>query len=120
MVRSSVLLHPDGAMADVAEVGFGGFQIFAGSGMNGMAVIAGDVCSRVFVHVPEGKFPELAVTGKAFGGLRLGIRDSFAEDENADAPFAAFLHMGRTRAVAAFAGVTIGRAAKDCFFGVGG
>jgi len=40
MVGLLIFLRPDGPMADIAEVRLSGFQIFPGTRMNGMAVIA--------------------------------------------------------------------------------
>jgi len=43
MVGLFVLLRPDGPVADVAEIRLGGFQILPGSGMDGVAAVAGNI-----------------------------------------------------------------------------
>jgi len=43
MVGLLVLLRPDGAVTDVAEVGLGSFQIFPGPRMHGVTVVAGNI-----------------------------------------------------------------------------
>lgn len=43
MVGLLVLLRPDGPVADVAKIRLGGFKIFPGCGMHGVAVVAGNI-----------------------------------------------------------------------------
>jgi hypothetical protein len=120
MMGGFILLHPDGPMADVAEVGLGGLQILPGSRVDGVAVVAGNVGTLVLAQVPEGEIAPFPVAGKALGRLGLGVGDSFAEDEDPNPPFAAFFHVGCPRPMAGFACIIVGRAVGDGFFGVGG
>jgi hypothetical protein len=88
--------------------------------MDGMAVIAGNPFVFVPGHVPEGQVSLFAMTGKAFGRLGLGIGEFFAENEDAHASLAAFLHMSRSRAMAGLAAILAGWATGYAFFGVSG
>jgi hypothetical protein len=47
-----------------------------------------------------------------------GIGDFFAEDEDADALFTAFFHMGASGPVAGFAGIPVDRAVGELFVSV--
>ena len=115
-----ILLGPDRAVADIAEVGLGGFQIFPGSGMHGVAVVTGNIGDLVLAQIPEGEVPRVSMAGKTLCGLGFGVRDSLAEDENPHPFLPALLHMGGARAVAGLAGVLSCGAAGDSLFGVGG
>jgi len=119
VVRLPVLIRPDPRMAHIAELGLRGFQVLAGPGVDGMAVVAGYPPLFVSALVPEGQFREVCVAFQAFGGLGPGIFNSFAEDEDAHAAFPALFHVGRSRSMAAFAFVLFGGAARYPFFGMG-
>ncbi len=88
--------------------------------MDGVAVIAGNPLNLVPGHVPKGQILLFAMAGKAFGGLGLGIREPFAEDEDAHASLTAFFHVGRPRTMAGLAAFLAGRATGNAFFGVSG
>ena len=120
MMGSPILLGSDALVAEIAEVWLRSLQIFPGSGMDGMAVIAGNPFVFVPGHVPEGQVSLFAMTGKAFGRLGLGIGEFFAENEDAHASLAAFLHMSRSRAMAGLAAILAGRATGNAFFGMSG
>jgi len=120
MVGLLVLLRPDGAVADVAEVGLGGFQIFSGPRMHGVTVIAGNIEDFVLAQIPEGEIPGVSMAGKTLGGLGFGVGDFLTEDENPHPFLPAFFHMGGARAVAGLAGILSCRAVGDPLFGVGG
>jgi len=115
-----ILLGPDRAVADIAEVGLGGFQIFPGPGMHGVAVVAGNIGNFVLAQIPEGEIPGVSMAGKALGGLGFGIGDFLAEDENPHPFLSAFLHMGGARTMAGLAGILAGRTVRDPLLGVGG
>ena len=117
---SPILLGSYALVAEIAEVWLGSLQIFPGSGMDGMAVIAGNPFVFVPGHVPEGQVSLFAMTGKAFGRLGLGIGEFFAENEDAHTSLAAFLHVSRPRAMAGLAAILAGRATGNTFFGVRG
>jgi hypothetical protein len=88
--------------------------------MDGMAVIAGNPFNFVPGYVPEGQVFLFTMAFKAFGRFGFGIGEFFAENEDAHAPLAAFLHMGRSRAVAGLAPFPAGGAAGNALFGVSG
>ncbi len=119
MVRDLIHLGPNALVAEIAEVRLRGLQVLPGSGMHGMAVVAGDPLDPVPGHVPEGEVPLRVVAVQAFGGFRLAGREFFAEDENADAPFPALFDVRGARAVAGLAAFLIRRASRDAFFGMG-
>ena len=120
MVGGLVLLGPDALVAEIAEVRLGGLQILPGTGMDGVAVVAGDPLIFMPGHVPKGQILLLAMTGKTFGGFGFGVGDSLAEDEDAHAPFTAFFHVGRPGAMAGFTSILTGRAVWNFLFGVSG
>ena len=64
---SPILLGSYALVAEIAEVRLRSLQIFPGSGMDGMAVIAGNPFDFVPGHVPEGQVSLFAVAFKAFG-----------------------------------------------------
>jgi hypothetical protein len=119
MVGGLVLLGPYALVAEIAEVWLGGLQILPGTGMNGVAVVAGNPLILMLGHVPKGQVLLLAMTDKAFGGFGLGVGDSLAEDENAHASLTALFHMGRARTMAGFAPFFVFGASGDGFFGMG-
>ncbi len=59
------------------------------------------------------------MAGKAFRRLDPGVGESFAEDEDAYASHAAFLHVGRSGAMAGLALIPLGRAAGDVLVAMG-
>jgi hypothetical protein len=120
MVGLLVLLRPDGPVADVAKIRLSGFQIFPGSGMNGVAVVAGNIRDFVPALGPEGKVFGVPVAGKTFCRFGIGIGDLFAVDKNPYPALSAFFHMRGSRSVAGFAGILACRAVGDPFFSVGG
>jgi hypothetical protein len=67
MVRSPILLRPDGPVADVTEVRLRSLQIFPGSRVNGMAVVTGNIGNLMLGQVPEGEVSGFSMAGKAFG-----------------------------------------------------
>jgi hypothetical protein len=87
--------------------------------MDGVAVIAGNPFDFVPGQVPEGQIFLFAMTGKAFGRLRLGVGESLAEDEDAHASLSAFFHVGGSRTMAGLAIFLAGRAAGDGFLRMG-
>jgi hypothetical protein len=120
MVGLFVLLRPDGPVADVAEIRLRGFQIFPGSGMNGVAVVAGNIRDFVPALVPEGKVFGIPVAGKTFCRFGFGIGDLFAVDKNPHPALAAFLHMRGSRSMAGLAGILTCGTVGDPLLGVGG
>jgi hypothetical protein len=119
MMGGPVLLGPYALVAEIAEVWLGGLQILPGTGMNGVAVVAGNPLILMLGHVPKGQVLLLAMTGKAFGGFGLGVGDSLAEDEDAHASLTALFHVGCARTMAGFAPFFVFRASGDGFFGMG-
>ncbi len=84
-----------------------------------MAVIAGNIRTRVFAQVPGGEVFGFSMAGQAFRRLRLRIGDLLAEDEYPYPAFTAFLHVGRSGAMTALASILTGRAIGDVFLGMG-
>ncbi|MDI6808067.1 MAG: hypothetical protein QME66_03675 [Candidatus Eisenbacteria bacterium] len=63
MVGLLVFLGSYAPMADIAEVGLGGFQILPRAGMNRMAVVTRNTLGLVLTYVPEGQVFLFTVTG---------------------------------------------------------
>jgi len=87
--------------------------------MNCVTVITGNIRRRVLGEIPERQVPGVPMAGEAFSRLGPGIRNFFAEDKDADPPFAAFLHVGRPRSMAGLTPILVGGTVGDSFFGMG-
>ena len=83
-----------------------------------MAVIAGNALDLMPGQIPEGQVFLVAMAGKTFGRLGLGVGESLAENEDAHTSLAAFFHMGGSGAMAGFAVFVVGRAAGEAFLGM--
>jgi hypothetical protein len=113
-----VFLGADCAVADVAELGLKGLEVFPGHGVNGMAVVAGNSHRSMLGHIPEGQVSGLAMAGETAVRFFLGIGDFFAEDEDAHAFFTAFFHVGASGPMAGFTGISVDRAIGELFVAV--